>query len=1236
MANIARLGLKFDASDAKRGAAQARDALTSLSGTARRTEATMVQAARAIAGSFAVIGTAFGAREVLAVADSWTRLEGRLRTVTGSTRELESVQRQLGAVANTTRTSLEETAGLYTRLARTANDLGLSQSDIIRLTELTAKTLTVSGTSAAQAGGALLQLSQALGGGIVRAEEFNSILEGTPVIAQEVARSMGLTVAQLRTLVTEGGVTSQAFARAFLDAGARIDASFSQLGPTVEGALTQLSNAFTEAIGRANTASGTTEELARAIGDLAQLIRDNQDTFDAMGEVFAWITRRLSEGAKAFVEAGTAVDELGRYIDGTAEAVKGLATFDPSAWVDGMRRMDDANSRWADTMQRIKGIFADGQLREDLQSSPTLSPAGQSYLQGLQGGPQLTAAPFGMFGAFPTSATPATPPRVPPAVPGAAADEVKRAAAEQKKWAEETRKAEATLRAITGILDTANARTATVFSQWVDAQDALDADRKAVKDATAQRAAAAREILDRQAHEISLLGKTAEQKRQLIDLERYRLALAQGMTDAQAEEYVRNARVLDEANRQAESWTTHLRDALGVVQLIGQAFGEVGRTVSQVATGAQSIVTGLARAGSITDSAGNKVGLGGALSGKAGASGVVAGLGAAGAVVGGIAQVANALDLFGTRARERARQMAEAAAAFNQALDDFALTDRTSLDDALRQNLRSANALVAQAAAASGGTARGVNIQSVGDLDAMIASFQGIAAQVPAAAKAVGPFVARLEELRAVILDNERALIARNAAEVARLQEDLEVRRLRAASMDGEAERLAAQLSAQRELDAAIARYGQDSPYIAALRAVQTEEAAAAEATKARLEVERTARENRARNDLGFDLAARRQTLNGDTRGAFVTRQNAGASKALQEAQDLFDAGTITAEMFAELTRIINDELTQAIRDFDQAAAEAAAQAQAAAAAAEQERLAGIQQAQTAIIKEMIEAYKVLDPQLAQSLEQQQKTIDRNERLANTTDDVTRAQLEHLFALQDEAEAQMAAAQAAEAAARAFERQAEAARKFAEVGLDAEERYLRATGKTFEADAKRRKRERDEQLADAAKAFGALGLPINPNSPNFIQQIQAWGAKQAEWQQIVDNINGAYDADMAALIAAQMNGSATPGTSGAGGASGGSSWNPGRPADIPILGGDSVTMRSAASMTETSATRLIDFASAQLSVQRRILQILEGKQAAGRDELLGPAFSPQTIRQIDRGLGNLAADSALLIGGRVL
>lgn len=484
-----------------------------------------------------------------------------------------------------------------------------------------------------------------------------------------------------------------------------------------------------------------------------------------------------------------------------------------------------------------------------------------------------------------------------------------------------------------------------------------------------------------------------------------------------------------------------------------------------------------------------------------------------------------------------------------------------------------------------------------------------------------------LAELNALEARRVEQLKAQYAVELQLATSDLEVRRLRAIGLTVEADALERANTVQRELNAAIQQYGADSAYVEKLKETQAAQTAAAESARLLAEAERQVALTRRRDDIGLDLAARTQTLSGDTRGAFVTRQNAGALQALREAEDLFKAGTITAAMFAELTRIINEELLQAITNFDQAATAAAEQRRAEAEAAERDRVLRIQQEQTAIIKEMTDAYRVLNPQLAAELAAQQVQIDRAARLAAVTDDVTRAQLEQLFALQDQVTAYEASARAAESAARAVEAQTRAAERLAQIGQDVDERFLRATGQTFEADRRRLERDRDARIAEVMAAFAALGMPTGGNPA---QQAQAIAAQQAQIQELISKIQQTFDADLARLIASTMTGSSPAAVPVPGAVSGGSSWNPGRPADIPILGGDSVTMRSAASMTETSATRLIDFASAQLSVQREILAELRGRRSQSSD-LLGPAF----VDRLDRAFGTRAADSDLLLNGRV-
>ena len=136
--------------------------------------------------------------------------------------DLEQVYGGLFDAAQRNAAPIETLVQLYSRLSLVQKELGVDGEELIGFTDNVALALRVAGTDAQAASGALLQLSQALGGGVVRAEEFNSILEGALPIAQAAAAGLkeaGGSVARLRALVVDGKVSSEAFFRAF-EAGA--------------------------------------------------------------------------------------------------------------------------------------------------------------------------------------------------------------------------------------------------------------------------------------------------------------------------------------------------------------------------------------------------------------------------------------------------------------------------------------------------------------------------------------------------------------------------------------------------------------------------------------------------------------------------------------------------------------------------------------------------------------------------------------------------------------------------------------------------------------------------------------------------------------------------------------------------------------------------------------------------------------------------------------------------------
>jgi len=234
-------------------------------------------------GALGGLAAAFGIREIVQFGDSIANLQNKLRTIS---RDSGDVQRQFAAItaiANSSRSSLGAVGDLYFKIARAAQDLGVSQRDAATITDTVAKSLQLSGASASEASSAITQLGQALGSGLLRGEELNAILESAPVLATMLAKELGVTVGQLRKLGSEGKLTGDIVAQAFIRANAAVNEQFGKTIPTVSQQLTRLQTSLAtlfvnvgggEALGSLATAVGN---LATAMQPLGEFIKANGD-----------------------------------------------------------------------------------------------------------------------------------------------------------------------------------------------------------------------------------------------------------------------------------------------------------------------------------------------------------------------------------------------------------------------------------------------------------------------------------------------------------------------------------------------------------------------------------------------------------------------------------------------------------------------------------------------------------------------------------------------------------------------------------------------------------------------------------------------------------------------------------------------------------------------------------------------------------------------------------------------
>ncbi|MDX0262891.1 TIGR02594 family protein [Sinorhizobium meliloti] len=245
---------------------------------------------RGMIAPLAGVAGALTVAEVIKYADAWKRAGNQLKVSGIPAAQLAGTLDRLYDIAQGAGADLGSTVTLFARLSQSAKDLGADQEQLFQFTKGVGDALKVAGTDAQSASGALLQLSQALGGAVVRAEEFNSINEGARPILQAVANGMkeaGGSVSRLREMVLDGTVTSRAFFEAFLQ-GSRGLAQQAEAASTTFGqAFQKIENAFTKYIGQTDEGLGASQRLIKGLEALADNFDATADTAIAFASILA-------------------------------------------------------------------------------------------------------------------------------------------------------------------------------------------------------------------------------------------------------------------------------------------------------------------------------------------------------------------------------------------------------------------------------------------------------------------------------------------------------------------------------------------------------------------------------------------------------------------------------------------------------------------------------------------------------------------------------------------------------------------------------------------------------------------------------------------------------------------------------------------------------------------------------------------------------------------------------------
>ena len=246
-------------------------------------------------GMFVALGGMALVNEIKQTADAMMSMSSRIKIVTKDEAERLKIESALYQMSNKNRSSLEDLGDLYYKTALASKRFGASQEDVLKLTDIVSKSLVIGGADVAQQKATILQLSQALGSGVLQGDELRSLRENAPILMDAIASYFGKDVGGLKEMGAKGLLTTEKLMQAILSSGDAVDSKFAQITPTIGQAMTVLGNKFSKLILDIQNDSGI-------FGTIAGWILD---AVDLVGKAIDWVKEEFKNASpeiEAFFE----------------------------------------------------------------------------------------------------------------------------------------------------------------------------------------------------------------------------------------------------------------------------------------------------------------------------------------------------------------------------------------------------------------------------------------------------------------------------------------------------------------------------------------------------------------------------------------------------------------------------------------------------------------------------------------------------------------------------------------------------------------------------------------------------------------------------------------------------------------------------------------------------------------------------------------------------------------------
>ena len=254
----------------------------------------LVSAIQRMAGAYLSIQTA---GKILEMSDEITQTTSRLNMMNDGLQSTADLYNMVYVAANDVRGSLGDMASVVARFGNNAKDAFSSSAEVVQFANLVQKQMTIAGASTQEAANAELQLSQALGSGVLRGDELNSIFEQAPNLIQNIADYLNVPIGKIRSMAQDGELSADVVKQAVFAATDEINANFESMPMTWGQMWTVFQNnatmAFQPVLQRLNDLANTDgfqTFTTNAINDLAVVAGVVLDIFEGIGSVGTFVS----------------------------------------------------------------------------------------------------------------------------------------------------------------------------------------------------------------------------------------------------------------------------------------------------------------------------------------------------------------------------------------------------------------------------------------------------------------------------------------------------------------------------------------------------------------------------------------------------------------------------------------------------------------------------------------------------------------------------------------------------------------------------------------------------------------------------------------------------------------------------------------------------------------------------------------------------------------------------------